>query len=74
MTRDQQALDSQSVHLKGNVYPRKTDYEVALELFYSLKWASNIAHRIPTPMGCFIITQICFQCQKKNIFLGTKYF
>ena len=35
--------------------PLVTDYEVALEFFYGLKWGSNIAHRLPAPLGCFIV-------------------
>ena len=30
-----------------------TDYEVALELLYTLKYGSNLAHIIPGPRGTF---------------------
>ncbi len=32
-----------------------TDYEIVLEFFYSLKWGSNMAYRLPAPQGCFIV-------------------
>ncbi len=33
-----------------------TDYKIALEFFCTLKWDSDIAHRIPTSLGHFIVS------------------
>ncbi len=38
-----------------DVFPFQTDYEVALEFFYHLKWGSNMVYRLPAPLGCVIV-------------------